>query len=168
MEVLKFEHSISRIDTPKSLTFEGKTFLWVIHADKIPPHIGVSYGNAFFSLKANGKDEALPIEKILRVLNRKKVATLFYEVDNSAILENPQVVFSRYEKTIPEEVTCLNPLKFLFDSPSSTWIKELLADLEYRKVVHNVFGWQLPVDFVQIPDYSPRDIHQRLKQLKNV
>lgn len=168
MEVLKFERTISRIQSPNSLEFEGKTYLWVIHADKIPPHLGISSNALFYSLKANGKDEALRVPNILQVLERKNIAVVFYQIDNSAVSEDLKVVFNRFERTIPEQVTCLEPLKQLLNSPHATWIKELLRDLEGRKLLQNAFGWQLPEGFQQILDYNPEDIHKRLNQLKDV
>lgn len=169
MEVLKSERALLRIDDPNSLKFSDESFyLWVIHANKIPPHLGISKGNQFFSLKANGKDDALPVSKILSVLARKSIATAFYEISADAVLKEPKAIFSQFETTVPNEITCLEPLKLIFGDSDATWLKELLQGLEQRKAVLNAHGWQLPEGFEHIPNYNPQDIHRRLKQISNV
>ena len=40
-----------------------------IYADKVPPHVGISQGNLFYSLKSNGKDE-LPVNKVLEIIEK--------------------------------------------------------------------------------------------------
>ncbi|MCR9173243.1 MAG: hypothetical protein NXI10_12150 [bacterium] len=169
MEVLKSERVISRIESPASLSFEGDmVYLWVIHANKIPPHLGISLGDAFYSLKANGKDEGLSITKILHVLDRKDIATVFYQIDKEALVKLPEAIFSQLERTIPEQTTCLEPLKQIFNDTEARWLKDLLQGLEAREMIQNAWGWQLPIGFERIPDYDPQDIHKRLKQLQNV
>ncbi|PWL24645.1 MAG: hypothetical protein DCO96_12625 [Fluviicola sp. XM-24bin1] len=168
MEVLKFERTISRIDDPSVLSFDDTTYLWVIHANKIPPHLGISQGDEFYSLKANGKDEGLPVSKLIQVLQRKSIATAFFEIQSEAIVQAPKEVFAQYETTTPGEITCLAPLKQILRIADATWLKELLAELEMKEAIQSAHGWQLPLDFEQIPDYNPQDIHRRLKQLQDV
>lgn len=168
MEALKSERTIHRITSPEGLVFHGAMYLWVIHADKIPPHLGVSYEGKFYSLKANGKDEGVSVTSILRVLGRKNIATLFYQISTDVVRMHPENAFRHLDKTIPGEVTCLHPLKSIFDNTTAHRIKDLLIDLEGKDAVVNVFGWQISDDFQQIPDYSPEDIHRRLKALVHV
>lgn len=169
MEVLKSERTLERIETPSLLSFnEERTYIWVIHANKIPPHLGISIGNLFYSLKANGKDEKLPVSKILQILSRKNIATAFYEIDSKGIINAPEKVFQQYTQTIAGEITCLQPLKHIFNEYEATWLKELLQTLEAKELIIQAWGWQLPADFQKIPDYNPSDIHQRLKELQDV
>ncbi len=169
MEVLKFERTLFRIIDPEALSFEGRNaYLWVIHANKIPPHIGISQGDTFYSLKANGKDDALPVGKILRVLQKKNIATAFFEIDPNAVITSPKEIFDRFESTVPGEITCLEPIKQILGESEATWLKELLGSLEDKGAIRRAYGWQLPADFEQIPDYNPQDIHRRLEHLQHV
>ena len=47
-------------------------FLWIWHADKIPPHIGCSINGVYFSLKVNGKDDKKESNNALLVIQQKK------------------------------------------------------------------------------------------------
>lgn len=169
MEVLKSEQKITPILGRDVLSlFDEGIFLWVIHADKIPPHLGISKGKTFYSLKANGKDDGLSVDKVLPILNRKDIATVFYEIRSDRTLVDFQKAFDQFETTVPGKITCLEPLKLIFNVPEATWLKELLFDLEHKEYILRAFGWQLPADFERIPDYNPKDIHRRLEQLNNV
>jgi hypothetical protein len=169
MEVLKSERTIVRIDNPLALNFdESSVFLWVIHANKTPPHLGISFGSSFYSLKANGKDDGLSVDKILPVLKKKQIATVFYEMRKEVEIVSPELVFAEFETTVPGEVTCLEPLKRVFKNNDATWLKELLAFLEAKGSVAAAYGWQLPQSFNGIPNYNPQDIHRRLRELGNV
>ena len=169
MEVLNSDRAINRIESLDQFLFdEGAVYLWVIHANKIPPHLGISHGTAFYSLKANGKDNGIDVTKIIPVLSKKGITTVFYALNTRASKAQIESVFDQFESTIPGTTTCLQPLKMIFNNHSASWLKELLSDLENRKMVKNAFGWQLPNNFDGIPDYDPIAIHQRLEQLNNV
>jgi hypothetical protein len=169
MEVLKSERIITPIKTPESLSFSNDSvYLWVIHANKIPPHLGISIGTLFYSLKANGKAQALSVDKIIPILERKHVTTVFYELKKGIEIVEPETVFSTFETTIPGEVTCLEPIKAIFGNKDATWLKELLSFLEGRESLRAAYGWHLPHGFSGIPDYNPADIHNRLRELDNV
>lgn len=144
---------------------ESGLYLWVIHADKVPPHIGISTNGLFFSLKANGKDEQLDVLKILHILKRKKVATLFYAIEPASLKVNVSEVFRPFDCTVHGEITCLSPLKRIFDASDVKLLKDLLDVLFHRGMIKRTVGWQLPASFHGIPDYSVEDIHQRLQFL---
>jgi len=168
MEVLKHDLVIQRLESLRNLDFDKKVLIWVIHADKIPPHLGVSHNNLFYSLKANGKDMHLPVEKLTQVLSKKSIVTVFIEVEVLQLKLPLKDVFERYESTIVGQVTCLQPIKEAFNVDQASWVKELISELDKKDAIVSSFGWNLPDDFERIPDYSPEDIHKRLTELKNV
>lgn len=141
--------------------------IWVIHANKTPPHLGISIGSKFYSLKAKGKDEGFPVSRLLQVIEEKQIATLFLELKRDAIQEPVSSVFAKYTTTIPEKITCLQPLKELVGNESATNIKELWAFLERTDCLTDVYGSQLPEGFDGIPTYDLNQIHARLRSLVN-
>lgn len=167
MDQLMLEREIIKVRSLEDIGFSNSYFLWVIHADKIPPHIGISFDDRFFSLKSNGKDEGLSIFRMESILRKKCIPVLFYEIEREAVQVTPGIIFSNYEKTVSGNVTCLEPLKDIFGVLNATWIKELLQSLKSKDFIRNCYGWQLPEGFTEIPDYSPAEIHQRLIALEN-
>lgn len=169
MEVLLREVSDVVVQSLPAELFEvNSSYLWVIHANKIPPHLGISVGTEFYSLKANGKDVAVAVERLIHILEQKSIAVLMYRIKENGLHIDPREAFSKYEKTIPGKVTCLNPLKDIFGDLSSERIKDLLVFLESKNLIEQSLGWQLPADFSGIPEYGSEEIHRRLEILSNV
>ena len=60
------------------------SILWVINNDKKPPHIGLSFNNKYFSLKANGLDLGLQTNSVLNFLNTKNTPFILIQlIENS-------------------------------------------------------------------------------------
>jgi hypothetical protein len=143
-------------------------YLWVFHADKIPPHIGCSVNGQYFSLKFNGKDENVPIELVLATIDRKSIPTLIIEIKSTVSLEMVMDVFESYSTTVPNEVTCLAPIARLLHCPDSVRkLSNLLTYLSFRAELLRVFKLHLELNFMGIKHYSQGDIHQTLKQLRD-
>jgi len=165
MEVLMPNYVMNNIQSfSLERVLEG-IVIWVLHADKIPPHIGISINGLFFSLKANGKDIAVPIENVLDVINRREITLLCFSL--SDVLSEKRVAdsFELYDKTIPNKITCLNPIKNILKHDRPTKLVELLSLLEEEGRIINVFGLNILNDFSGIKDYDVADIHERLTLL---
>ena len=145
---------------------DRKNYLWVIHADKIPPHIGISVNNYYFSLKVNGKDVKYAISKLLNVLNSKLIPCLVIELTTEFTLDLINMVYSHYSNKIIKNQTCLTPILELFKQNNSLIIHELLADLYSKDCLKAVFGLNLPEDFVSIPTYNKTIVDQHIFELQ--
>jgi hypothetical protein len=146
------------------------TFLWIFHAHKIPPHIGISSNGIFFSLKANGKDERVNFQKVLNIIHTKKIATLFVEFTGNQI-ETIEIedVFKRFSKAITGESTCLTPVvECVLSEPRDLILKELLKLLVEKKYMGTVFSLHLDENYRGIPDYSREEIANRINALHAV
>ena len=86
-----------------------------------------------------------------------------YRIDSFELKE----AFQRYHSTIPGRVTCLQPLKDVFQDSNAMKVAELIRNLEIKEGIKRCYGWQLPEDFIGIPDYEVEEIHDRLKQLSH-
>lgn len=168
MEVLSFDLKLSEIVPFDSAEFRSEsTYIWVWHADKIPPHIGISTNGNYFSLKSNGKDEGVDIFKVAELVERKKIKTLLFELHDQLDVEEIASVFETYSTTSMNEITCLNPLKSILNSPDARILKDLLSELKAMDRISNVIGFNIDASFKGIQDYKVEDIHKRLKELEN-
>lgn len=144
-------------------------FLCVLHANKVPPHLGLISNGLFYSLKANGKDEGVSINNLLQIIHRRNIATLFFEL-NQHLTNEFEVVscFENLPTTISENQTCLTPIKTLLKAPCSTaHIGDLMKYLEQSKLVLARITLHLPKDFSGIPYYTLSDITKRIELLKH-
>ena len=168
MEVLSFDLNVSEIVPFDSIEFRSEsTYIWVWHADKIPPHIGISTEGKYFSLKSNGKDEAVDVAKTSELVERKNIKTLLFELQDQLKIEEIASVFETYSTTSTNETTCLKPLKSILNIPDARMLKDLLAELKAIGRIANVIGFNIDESFKGIQDYKVEDIHNRLRKLEN-
>lgn len=168
MEVLTFDLAVSEIIPFDVNTFKSDSnYLWVWHADKIPPHIGISSQGKYFSLKSNGKDLNVPIQKGIELILRKSIKALLFELKADVSLLDLEEQFNSYASTIPNQVTCLDPLKNILQIPDARKLKDLLAELDASEGLGDVIGFNIDATFGGIQDYNIEDIHDRLRKLEN-
>jgi len=149
--------------------FEKGFFLWIWHADKIPPHIGCSLNGHYFSLKVNGKDEGLLTSKVVSVIENKKIPSVFVKLKKDFLPSEIQTVFANYQLAESTKNTCLTPLTDLFHCSDSVFqLCELLKYLKERGEIETVFGLNLTKDYIYLPNYTQDDIKSRLLKLENV
>lgn len=151
-------------------TFDFGIYLWVIHADKIPPHIGISKNGFYFSLKVSGKDEAIPVKKVLHLLNSKAIPTLILKTsENSIKFKELNTVFDKYTQAGINDFTCLTPItEIYFSAPQDLILAELLNLLNEAGVLEEAHGFNLNADFKGILHYERKDIQNRLHHLNDV
>jgi hypothetical protein len=168
MEELMAKYKISNVLNAEEHSIdEQKCLLWVWHADKIPPHLGLSIEGKYFSLKANGKDFMAEIDSVKQIISRKEIKTLCFELKSTLNVQDIADSFNKYESTIPFEITCLKPIQEVLNSYFSKQLIDLLVDLDDKNQIQRVFGYNILEGFDSISEYTTDDIHARLKQLKD-
>lgn len=154
------------IKTGVPMDISNGNYLWIWYANKIPPHIGVSIQGNYFSLKVNGKDVELPVDKPLMVIERKTIATIWVELTSELKLKHCKEIFSNYSTAQLQGATCLSPLKDLLEDQDSTQLSEFLNNISCKyDLKYN--GIHLPSDYKELPLYSQQEIQNRLEFLEN-
>ncbi|MBM3185909.1 MAG: hypothetical protein FJZ67_06380 [Bacteroidetes bacterium] len=145
------------------------TLLWILHADKVPPHIGISVNGFFFSLKVRGKDEFLPINKFVNILNSKKILTVAVELNIDLLLDEVANKYDQFDFAKDLESSCLVPIKeLLLSGEKIERLKDLLDILREKKLMNKVFGLNLTESYKGIPFYTTEQIELRLEKLRYV
>lgn len=146
------------------------TFLWIIHADKIPPHIGISMDGYYFSLKVSGKDESVSINSLVSIVNSKKIPTLAIEIiDKSFDLNKLQRVFEQFDRAESSTSSCLTPISNLYFPESDDMIlSELLTAIQEKHTMGKIYGFNLKDSFKGVPAYGRLEITNRLIELEDV
>ena len=143
-------------------------YLWIIHATKIPPHVGISIDGNYFSLKINGLDD-LNVEQVLKIIQKKQIATLLVKLEGNAVdFKRFVTVRNAYHLIIAGETTCLTPINsLLLENTKNVLLPELLEILSVEKKIENVFGLNLPENFTGHIAYDEAQVNKRLNELKN-
>lgn len=144
------------------------SYLWVLHADKIPPHVGISVEGNYFSLKYNGKDEGVSVESVIELIEKKPIKTLAIQLKKVIVSDELKNAFARFERTSPNEVTCLAPIEKALGKTKFEKLELLLHDLELHNELEEIIGFNIDESYKGIPFYTEADIHKRLQFLENV
>lgn len=151
-----------------SIEFSEGVFIWIWHANKIPPHIGVSIDGKYFSLKVKGKDEQLPVNKIKDIITKKSIGTFIIQTDFNSNLKNVASVFKRFTKAESLKTTCLNPIQEIYGLKGKKMIlAELLNNFQTKGIITKVFSINLDAECRGIPKYGKKEIEARLIHLEN-
>jgi hypothetical protein len=154
---------------PSDEVLKSGFFLCVLHADKIPPHVGCIIAGQFYSLKVSGKDESVDVSTLLKAITLKKVPTLFVGIKKeipSALVEH---IYGNYTSVVVGQNTCLSPVIDLFECQGRVKkLSDLLRLLQEESLLKEVFKLHLKEDYDALPYYSSQDIEQRLLNLTDV
>jgi hypothetical protein len=143
--------------------------LWILHADKIPPHIGISVDGHYFSLKAKGKDEAIAIQSMLQVVEKKKISTVLIQLKSNLTFEQVRIEYSNFERALGLETSCLVPIKNCLNAPQTIQkLSDLLQFLQEENRLLSVFGLHLTNENKGIKSYTIDEIQQRIEKLNDV
>jgi hypothetical protein len=162
-----FDYIFKDVDfSPRIDSFSG-IHLWIIHADKTPPHIGFSIDNHYFSLKANGKDNGISIDSILQIIQKKKIGTVLVKLNCDLTFQETKLAFDAFDSAKGLNSSCLVPIRNVLKAPNSiSKLSELLHFLETQNMIYSVFGLHLSNDYKGIKSYTTTEIQQRIEKLK--
>ncbi len=143
-------------------------FLWIAHADKIPPHIGISRQGNYFSIQVNGKDD-VEVAPVLRAIRLRKVPVLFVQLQDEVFDANRFLAVKNDYHSVNEQVkTCLIPILDLFGQKSSGWLlPDFLKYLKENQHIVAYFSLNLPPDFGGIKSYSLDDVTRHLNKIRD-
>lgn len=145
-------------------------YIVILHADKIPPHIGWLYEGEYYSLKVNGKDFGLPFGKLFDIVAKKNIKTLFVKVEDNNNFLNTKPTFNQTNLEHPTD-TCLKPIKKLFVSflncQTVQKVADLLLILEQKSQIQKVYSFGINEQSFELPTYGSDEILARITLLQN-
>lgn len=153
-------------------------FLLVINADKQPPHLAICLNGKIFSLTTKGRQIGDPIEVFIRTINRNIIKSIFIEITPSVdftaekIIQMVETILLQYEKVEYGKITCLTPIKTLFnnvysvDTGKVNYIFDLLPQLYLMKLINSVYHLNLENELKGedyfFKTYTMKDINSRI------
>lgn len=138
--------------------------LWVIHADRIPPHLGLSAHGKYYCLKATGPDCGTPADSLLQKLEKKGIKTLLFSVLYTDV--DALDVFLKFPAASPGGASCLTPISDFFNLPDVQTVHDLLRELEELNAIKSYYGISLGNDYQGIPFYTKAEVNSFLRELK--
>jgi len=163
MYSFEFDNIIHQFD---EVILNKGIYLSVVHANKIPPHIGIVVDGKYFSLKAKGKDINVPVIDLLKIINRKQIASLFLQIQKIITIKDILTIYQSFNKAVAYESSCLTPIKHIFQLGDEIQkLGDLLKVLNQSQSIVSVYGVNIQDEYKGIPAYEVDAIHQRLEIL---
>jgi hypothetical protein len=97
------------------------TWLVILHASRIPPHVGLMIDGNYNSLTIKERELNVSAEVLLKTISQKKIEALFLKVIKHPVFSSDyqlstfQEQLNQFTTVKPNEATCLSPLKLFFE-----------------------------------------------------
>jgi len=146
-------------------------YLVIIHATRIPPHIGIIADKHYHSLTIKGQEVNIPVEALIRNNSQRKIPSLFVKIKQhpafSDLLLKEHFVSNvkQFPKVAVNVATCLSPVKLFFEelyglpAKEINYLFELLPRLETKGLIENVFSMFIESDQLQLPLYDMNELN---------
>jgi hypothetical protein len=171
---LRISIKTTAIDPP---ALKRNTWLVLLHANRIPPHVGLLIGGAYNSLTIKGHELDVSVEVLLKTIIQKKINAIFIKVVNHPVfsadyqLQTFKEMIKNYDKVKPFEATCLSPIKefFQYFYALAADDRELLFSFLERLNQNSYLELAMSQNFtlnkhvIEIPFYTAEQLHEKIK-----
>jgi len=130
-------------------------YLVLLHANRVPPHIGMMMDHVYHSLSIKGQELNVSGEALLKNISLRKIPAVFIEIKKHPVFSNAHLgecfaeQVKQFYKVNAEGNTCLSPVKLFFeefyalDRQKIDLVFDLLAQLNANNFVSRAFGGHL-------------------------
>lgn len=168
---LKINKQFSENELSKGVYFA------VVHATRIPPHIGLIIDGSYCSLSIKGQDINIGADVIIKNSFIRKIPTLFIKIKSHNtfsdlyLLEHFITNIQQFPRVDVGVATCLSPIKLFFDEvyglsmKDVNYLYELLPLLESEGLIESVSGLFINETY-QLPVYTNAEINAGIDKVR--
>jgi hypothetical protein len=180
-----FQLSLSILETVSKYTIQlhvpaGQGQLdkgcWIVllHATRIPPHIGLLFNGHYCSLNLKGRETDIGIQVLLRTIRSQEIAAIFVKLMPHPVFsvdflhEHFKLELEGYEK-VTAGTTCFAPVRsfmqenYLLKFDDLEYLYELFPVLYREQMISQAFGINLEQTMTfQFEPYTAQDIADKL------
>ena len=165
MDTSKFDFTFDHLKVIPEFNENDGVWLWIFHVDKVPPHVGISQGNFFYSLKSNGKDE-IPVKKVIEIIENKEIKSVLLNLNFTIKTVGIYQAFAQYNKAENLMTSCLAPIKNVINAPENILkLSDLLFFLNQNNAIAGYRYFNVNKSELGILKYGVEDIERRLNIL---
>ena len=143
--IVNKSYSISISDTASVKDLFDGSWIVILHAYRIPPHVGIVINGNYNSLTIKGHELDVNLSALIKLIERKKIEAVFVKLKKHPVFSSDfqkeifQLQIKQYTKVLPNEASCLNPVKLFLSEFYAVSIieKELLYELVERLKQNN-------------------------------
>lgn len=153
-------------------------FIAVVHATRIPPHIGIIANEKYHSLSVKGQNINTPVNSLIKTSVVRKIPTLFIRI-------KPHPTFSevylgehfitnvqQFKRVDAGVATCLTPIRSFFEEvyylsmKDVNYLYELLPALDSKGLIESITSLNIDEKNYQLPFYTNNEINAGIEQVR--
>ena len=154
-------------------------YIVVLHATRIPPHIGMIIDKRYHSLTIKGQDCNTPLKALIKNIEQRKIPSLFIKIKSHSTFSNAYLKehfilniqqFPRVDKNI---ATCLSPIKLFFAEAYDVgmnevhFLFELLPKLKEAALVEHSSALFVNEENYQLPLYTQVELSNEIESARS-
>ncbi len=153
------------------------TWLVLLHARRIPPHVGFIIQGNYNSLTVKGHELNIAFEAVYKTVQQKNIESAFIKVKSHPVFSQDyqlavlQEIIKGFSSVKQHEATCLSPIREFFQEfyAVKNEPQELLFDFINRLNKNNFLeqvtacNFELKQDLLELPYYTTELLHQKIK-----
>jgi hypothetical protein len=159
--------------------FNKGAWLVVLHASRIPPHVGLMIDGNYNSLTIKERELNVNVAPLLKAISQKKIEALFLKLVKHPVFSTDhqlsvfQEQLNQFSAVKPNEATCLSPLKLFFEefyavpNDKDQLFFDFVEVLSQNDYIANAVGINLPENknksFI-LPHYTNRELQDRIEK----
>ena len=150
----------------------------VIHATRIPPHIGMIVDKKYHSLSIKGQDINTSVHAIIKNTKLRKIPTLFIKIkphntfSDIYLREHFITNVQQFPRVDVGVATCLSPVKLFFEEVYNlsmnevNYLYELLPKLHIQELIEHTSSLFVDEENYQLPIYTSREIDAGIEEVR--
>lgn len=168
----------------KDLSILNKgTWLVVLHASRIPPHVGLMIDGNYNSLTIKERELNISSEVLLKTIAQKKIEALFLKMVKHPVFSSDhqlnifQEQLYQFTAVKQNEATCLSPLKLFFEefyaikNNKEQLFYDFVDELFQNDYIMDVVGLNIinkTSNSFTLPHYTNEELQQRIANERSV
>jgi hypothetical protein len=153
-------------------------YMVVLHATRIPPHIGLIIDNHYHSLTIKGQDMNTPIRALIKNIEQRKIPSLFIKIkphltfSNAYLKDHFLLNIQQFPKVDKRIATCLSPIKLFFEEVYDIPMKEinflfdLLPALNNEELIEHCSTLFIDTNTYQLPVYTQQQLDDEIENAR--
>jgi len=149
----------------------------ILHATRIPPHIGLIVDKHYHSLTIKGQDINTSVNALIKNSQIRKIPSLFIKIKPHStfselyLKEHFITNIQQFQRVDKNVATCLSPIKLFFDEVFDVSMKdinylyELLPKLESEGLIEQTAALFVDENY-QLPFYTNTEINAGIEQVR--
>lgn len=154
-------------------------YLVLLHANRIPPHIGMMMDNVYHSLSVKGQELNVSGDVLMKNISVRKIPSVFVEIKKHPVFSNNHLSESfteqvkLFDKVNASGNTCLSPVKLFFDEyyalekANINLVFDLLSEIKRNNFGTAAFGANLGAlkeNIFYLQPYNQQDLQKQIDE----